>query len=585
VNEDLTERLRESRAAIVEVFRNPGLRRVNLALAGSIIGDWAYAVGVSVYAYTQGGATAVGVYGVARYVTMALVVPFMAILADRLDRKRVMVVADLVRVALVAGAALIIAGGGPALGVYGLGLLTSVAGTAFRPAQMALLPRLADHPGELTAANVTSTTIESVGFFVGPAIAGGLLALTDVEIVFGFNAATFLWSAAMVSAIRMPAAARTIDLDETEEAIAADDGEVEERELDAGTRSRATDDDDPMVVTVAKGRFHEATAGFRAILASRDLTILMALYCAQTVVAGASLVFGVAIAFDLLGMEEATVGLLDAMVGVGGLVGGFVALLLAARGRLAVDFGIGVVLWSAPLLLVVALPSLGPVLVVMAILGLGNSLVDINAFTIMQRLVPDEVMGRVFGAVESVLVAGMAAGSLAMPILIHSVGLRTGLLVIGVSVSTLALASIGALRRIDVIALAPDGLDLIAAVPIFAPLPDRAIERLARCAEVVTVPAGDVVIRRGDSGDRFYVVEAGEAECIISDDLRTTVGPGGSFGEIALLRDVPRQATVVATTDLTLRAIGRRVFLEVVTGHSEAEAEADRIITRMLVTT
>ncbi|MGH9084838.1 MAG: MFS transporter [Acidimicrobiales bacterium] len=573
MNGELAERLGESRTAIVEVFRNPGLRRINLALAGSIIGDWAYAVGVSVYAYQEGGATAVGVYGVARYVTMALVVPFMAILADRFDRKRVMVIADVVRFVLVAAAALIIAGGGPAMAVYGLGLLTSVAGTAFRPAQMALLPNLANHPGELTAANVSSTTIESVGFFAGPAIAGGLLALTDVEIVFGFNAVTFLWSAALVSAIHLPV--RTIDLRE------AEDDAADTEPAETGAPGEA----DPMVVAVAKGRFAQATAGFREILANRSLTILMGLYCAQTVVAGASLVFGVAIAFDLLDMDESGVGLLDAMVGVGGLVGGFLALMLATRGRLAVDFGVGVVLWSAPLLLVVAFPDLGPVLLVMAVLGLGNSLVDINAFTIMQRLVPDAVMGRVFGAVESVLVAGMALGSLAMPVLIHTVGLRTGLLVIGLSVSCLAVASIGALRRIDVVALAPDGLDLIAAVPIFAPLPDRAIERLARCAEVVTVPAGEVVIQRGDSGDRFYVVEAGEAECIISDDLRTAVGPGGSFGEIALLRDVPRQATVVAVTDLTLRAIGRRVFLEVVTGHTEAEAEADRLITRMLVTT
>ena len=154
---------------------------------------------------------------------------------------------------------------------------------------------------------------------------------------------------------------------------------------------------------------HGAGAGFREIRRSRDLTLLLGLYCAQTVVAGASLVFGVAIALDLLDLEEASVGLLDAVLGIGGLVGGFLALVLATRGRLAVDFGFGVLLWSAPLLLVVARPELGAVLLMMALLGLGNSLVDINAFTIMQRLVPDEVMGRVFGAVESALIAGMAA--------------------------------------------------------------------------------------------------------------------------------------------------------------------------------
>ena len=434
-------------------------------------------------------------------------------------------------------------------------MLTALTATAFRPAQMALLPRLANHPGELTAANVAASTIESVGFFAGPAVAGVLLAVADVPVVFGFNALTFLWSGALVALVRVPEAA----VDE----VPDEDG--------------AGDDEPP------KSLLSGAGAGFREIFASRDLTVLMGLYCAQTVVAGASLVFGVAIALDLLGMDESRVGVLDAMVGVGGLVGGFIALVLATRGRLAVDFGVGVLLWSAPLLLIVAWPDLGPVLLVMAILGLGNSLVDINAFTIMQRLVSDEVMGRVFGAVDSALIAGMALGSLAMPLLINTVGLRTGLLVLGASVSVVAIASLAALRRIDTVALAPEGLELIRSVALFAPLPERGIERLARCAAVVTVTAGEEVFHAGDRGDRFYVIESGQAEVIITDELSTQLEAGGSFGEIALLRDVPRQATVMATTDLVLRAIDRRVFLQVVTGHSETEAQADRMITRLLV--
>jgi len=560
VGGELTERLQESRTALAEVFRNPSLRRVNLALAGSIIGDWAYAVGVSVYAYRQGGATAVGLFAVVRYVSMAVAAPFTSVLADRHDRKRVMVIADLLRFGLVAAAALVIAADGPALLVYGFGLVTSLAATAFRPAQMALLPSLARHPAELTAANVASTTIESVGFFAGPAIAGALLALSNVEVVFGFNALTFLWSGLLVSMLPTSAAKRADDAGVEQDG----EGEVEPP-------------------APREGMLSGATLGFKAILGNRDLTLLVALYCAQTVVAGASLVFGVAIAFDMLGMAEASVGLLDAMVGVGGLVGGFVALMLATRGRLAVDFGFGVLLWSAPLVLIVASPRLAPVLVTMALLGLGNSLVDINAFTIMQRLVPDEVMGRVFGALDSALIAGMALGSLAMPLMINTIGLESGLLVIGVIVSALALVSLKRLRRIDTIALAPEGLDLLRAVPLFAPLPERSIERLARCAVVVDVTAGEEVFHLGDGGDLFYVIESGEAEVVIADDLTTTVGPGDSFGEIALLRDVPRQATVRAATDLRLRAIGRRVFLEVVTGHNEASAQADRMIDRMLV--
>jgi MFS family permease len=559
VNE-LRTRLSESKAALAEVFRNPGLRNVNLALAGSVVGDWAYAVGVSVFAYSHGGATAVGVFGVARYLSMSAASPFMSVLADRHDRRRIMILADLARFVLVAIAALVIAAEGPALLVYGLGIATAILSTAFRPAQMALLPSLATHPGELTAANVASSTIESVGFFVGPAMAGALLALADIPVVFAFNAVTFLWSALMVAT--MP---RAIDLDEE-----APDESAAPAEGDPG-------EDRPRSI------LHGAGAGFREIRGNPDLLLLVGLYCAQTVVAGAALVFTVAIALDMLEMEEASVGLLDAVLGVGGLVGGFVALVLATRGRLAVDFGFGVLLWSAPLLLVAARPELGAVLLMMVLLGVGNSLVDINAFTIMQRLVRDDVMGRVFGAVESALIAGMALGSLAMPILIHTIGLRSGLLVIGVSVGALALLAIAPLRRIDTIALAPEGLELMRGVELFTPLPERAIERLARSATVVEVPAGETVFQKGDAGDRFYVIESGRAEIQVTDELSTIEEQGGSFGEIALLRDVPRQATVIAQTDLVLRAIERHVFLAVVTGHSETEAHADRMITRVLV--
>lgn len=548
---ELADRLKESRDALRDVARNAQLRRVNAAFAGSVMGDWAYAVAVAVYAYREGGATAVGVLSVARYVSMAAIGPFAATLADRFDRKRVMVAADLLRVALVGAATVLVAVEAPTLAVYVLAIAASVCGTAFRPAQAALLPKLAAHPSELTAANVVSSTIESVGFFLGPAIAAGLLAVADVELVFAFNAATFLWSALLVTRIQ---------------ALAAP-GELPEEELDVAAT------EEPVRVT----------AGFREIVANRDLFVLVALYCAQTVVAGASAVFSIAIAFELLELSESGVGILDATVGIGGILGGFGALVLAQRGRLAVDFGLGVLLWGVPLLVVAAVPELAAALLAMALIGFGNSMVDINAFTILQRLTRDEVMGRVFGAVESLLIAGMAVGSLAMPLLINTVGLRSGLAVIGSVTGGMALLALRRLRRIDLVALAPEGLELLRAVSILSPLPERTIERLARSSVVVEIPAGEVVFREGDHGDRFYVVETGAAEIRVAGVPTATAGPGGWFGEIALLRDVPRQATVHAMTDLRLRAIDRRHFLAAVTGDAETWVRADRAVERTLV--
>ena len=196
------DKLRESWVSLSSVFRNPGLRRLQLAFAGSIIGDWAYAVGVAVYAYDQGGPTAVGVLAVARYLSMAIIGPFTATLADKFPRKWVMIGSDLTRFALVLAAAGVIAADGPAMAVYVLAIITSIAATPFRPAQASLIPTLARNPGELTAANVASSTIESVGFFFGPALGGFLLAVADIPTVYVFNALTFLWSAAIVFGIR-----------------------------------------------------------------------------------------------------------------------------------------------------------------------------------------------------------------------------------------------------------------------------------------------------------------------------------------------------------------------------------------------
>ena len=552
--------LRESKTAMAEVFRNRNLRRLNLAFAGSVAGDWAYAIGVSVYAYTRGGATAVGALGVVRYVSMALLAPFTSLLADRFDRKRVMVVADAVRVVLVVAAALVIWRDGPSLAVYALAVGTAVAGTAFRPAQAALMPSLANHPGELTAANVAASTIESVGFFAGPAIGGLLIAASGISAVYLFDAGTFIWSAALVLGLHPVAG--------TDMQPAAAEPAVPETVVA-----------DPVA---SKNPFAGVGDGYREIFRNRDIRLLVGLYCAQTVVAGASLVFGVAIALDLLKMGQGGVGVLNSAVGVGGLIGGFVALLLSQRGKLARDFGLGVILWAAPLLLIAAWPTLASALIALAVVGLANSVVDVNAFTILQRLVPDALMGRVFGAMESAIVGGMGLGALLMPLLINTIGLRAGLGVLGAAVTFVVLLGIGGLRRIDHVALAPAGLELLRGVAILGLLQENVLERLARGSRTVMVPSGQVVFREGDGGDLFHVIESGTVDVTIRGSYVRTLSVGDSFGEIALLRDIPRTATVTATSDLVTRAVDRDQFLPAVTGRGDAADQAEQVVSSLL---
>ncbi len=329
--------------------------------------------------------------------------------------------------------------------------------------------------------------------------------------------------------------------------------------------------------TSEEGFLQEVSAGFRAIGADRGVLLIVGVYAAQTIVAGASGVFVVVLALETLDLGQSGVGVLDAVFGIGALVGGFVALVLAQRGRLALDFGGGVVLWALPLLLVAAWPTLPVAVVAFLLVGLGNSVVDINAYTILQRVVPEEVMGRVFGAMESILIATMAFGALAMPAMISLFGIRASLAILGGAIGVLAVFSLPGLRRVDLTSLAPVGLPLVRGVPFLAPLPERILERLARSLIQVEVPAGEVVFSEGDHGDRFYILESGEVEI-----LGKRFGPGESFGEIALLRDVPRTATVTAITALVLQAIERDVFIPAVTGHGEAEESVENVIATRL---
>src|SRR5215472_1916166 len=340
----LREKLAEAGRSLRDVFRNPGLRRLQLAWAGSIVGDWAYATAFSVYAYQKGGPTAVGVVAVVRYVSRALVTPFTSMLGDRYPRRLVMIGSDTTAALVITVGAILIASDANEYAVYALAVIGSLVVSPFRPAQASYLPELANNVEELAAANVTSSTIESVGFLGGPAIAGILLSFASISTVYIFDAATFAWSALLVLAIR-PSMVKAAATPKPQESA---DPEAEP----------------------SRGFLAEATAGYRVILGNRDLRTLAGLFCAQTVVAGASVVFSVSIALGLLGLSRSGLGYLNATLGVGGLVGGFIALVLVQRGRLARDFGVGVFLWSAPLLVVAAWPSVTAAVIMMVLLGL-----------------------------------------------------------------------------------------------------------------------------------------------------------------------------------------------------------------------
>jgi MFS family permease len=539
------EQLRESLAAFRGNFANPQLRKLQLAGMGSVSGQWAYSVSLAVYAYEAGGAKAVGIVTLVRAIPAAISAPLTSTMADRFPRVPFMAVTNLGRGAAIGGAGLVALAGGSAWVVYTLAGIAAILGTAFLPAESALLPQLARTPEELTAANVVRSTIESVGTFAGPAIAGALLAFWSPGTVMFVSAAAFVWAAALVALIRPGTPPKK-----------------EERPVEGR----------------GGGLVRETTGGFRAIRGDRRLRVVVLLYAAQTLCAGALGVLVVVTSLELLHRGNSTVGLLNAAMGVGGALGALAAFALIGRKRLASDFGLGIVLWGAPLAAIGIWPHLWVALVALAVLGIGNTLVDVAGLTLLQRTAPPDVIGRVFGVLEMILVATIGLGAALAPVLIGAVGSRWALVVTGAFLPALAALTWTRLVVIDAESRMPAELELLQELPIFSPLPAPTLERLASNLEPVTAAAGTVVIQQGDHGDRFYVVEAGRLRVSVDGSAGRELGPGDSFGEIALLRDVPRTATVRAETQVRLHALERDDFLEAVTGHPPSARAADAVV-------
>jgi predicted MFS family arabinose efflux permease len=540
----LGSRLSESTRAFRAAFANPALRRLELALAGSVVGDWAFSVALAVYAYHQGGAAALGIVSMTRWLLAAAAAPFIAVLADRYRRRRVMIAADLLRAVTVGAAALTVWGGGPALLVYGLAVLTAIVATAFPPAQTALIPSLTRTPEEMTAANVVTSSIDSVGTFAGPAIGGVLLATAGTGTVFALDAATFVWSLLLVAAISAP-------------------------------------DDNPQGTAGAgapEGLAGEVLAGFRVVGRDRRLRLIIGLFGAQTIVSGAISVLIVVMAIDLLTLGNSGVGTLNASVGVGGVLGSVVAFGLVGRGKLASDFALGLLLWGVPIAVIGIWANSSVAIAMLVLVGVGNTLVDVAGLTLLQRVVADEVLGRVFGVLESVFAASIGLGAVLAPLLIHLVGIRTALIVVGAFLPVLTLITWPLLAHIDRGAADPARLALLRAVPFMAPLPEATLERLSSRLEPIAVGAGETIFSAGEPGDRFYVVERGEVEVVDGDGVLARIGEGGYFGEIALVRDVPRTAGIRVPVGAELLALDRDEFIAAVTGHAPSAAAADAVV-------
>ena len=528
-------------AAAALAARNESVRRVELAWGAAIVAEWAHFVALGVFAYRAGGASAVGFAGLVRLLPAAVIAPGVASLGDRFRRERLLLGAVLLgAVALAGSAAAAFAHSTSA--VYGCAALVGISSTLVRPTLQALLPSLARTPEELIASNAATSTVESVGTLVGPLLAGALVAAAPVGLTFAVAAAFVAAGALQLARLQThsPSFERT------------------------GPVRRAS------------------IAGVEALARRPAAALVLALMVAQTFVRGCLNVLVVVAAFRLLHGGAGAVGYLTGAIGAGGLVGALAAATLHGR-RLARAFAVSLVFWGLPIAFVAPHPNLVVALVLLAIVGVANSVEDVAGFTLLQRAVQDETLSSVLGLFWGVAMGSVALGSLVAPSLVHVLGTHSSFVLVGSLLPLLTIVAFRRLSALDQLAVPTRELDLIAALPMFVPLSLAAKEHLATKLVSVPVSAGDCIIHVGDVGERFYIVDSGDLDITVGD-AHMPAHAGDYFGEIALLRDTPRTATVTATSDASLYALDRADFLAAVTGHALAAGAAHEVVDARLAT-
>jgi Cyclic nucleotide-binding domain len=540
--EGVWQRLSESGRAFAAVQRSPTLRRVLLAFGFAWTAEWAFTVALGVVAFRNGGAAAVGLVGFARMAPAALLAPISIAVADRFRLDHMLIYSSLLRGGAIASATLMLAIGAPIVTVYAFAVLATAAFIIFRPAHSALLPALCAVPLELTSANVVRGLLDSIGTLLGPLAAALLIAFSGTIAAFVFAAALSLGAGALLIHLSY---------------------ETPQHRSSGNLRRIVID----------------TTAGFHALWRYRDAGLLIGLALAQTFTRGCLNVFLVVVPFELLQTGEAGVGVMTAAVGAGAVAGSVGALVLVTGRRLALIEGVGVALWGMGLGLCAVLPYQPTVLALMCVIGVGNALIDVGLFTLPARLVPYEALAAVFGTLESLVAVTVALGSLITPFVIELFGVRGALAVLGLPAIAMGALSWRRLRVVDRSIVHRDSeIAVLKRVAILRPLPMPTIDNLAGHVANTSVAAGEEVFRQGDAGDRFYVIEDGEADVLGDGRVVSTLGSGDCFGEIALLRDTPRTATVRARTALCLYSLARPEFIRAVSGSSASALEADALL-------
>jgi hypothetical protein len=536
-----------------DALQLPDMRRIELSYGLSITGELAGTVALVVYAVNAGGAGLVAAYAASRTLAGMGVALVLTGVTSWLRRDRLLRWITGVRMILLAAAALLAASGQPPVAVIAAGAASSALAGTYRPLQAAVLPWLVRTPAELAASNAVTAVMENSGALIGPLLAGGLLAVAAP-------------AAAMAAAAGCLAAA-TISL----------------------LRLTVPDAPEPGAQEVAgRGAVHvvrDVTSGLAEFVRMVPPGGVAILAFAQTLLRGALVVLIAVLAVHVLALGGSAVGWLTAAFGAGGLAGGALAAAAVRVTRLGRSFIAGMLLWGLPLAFLAFRPAVAIAYLALVIVGIGNAFVDVSCFTLVTRLAGPRTQGKALGALEFTALAGLATGSIITPLLLNVFGVRGTLALLGGGLTALALAHAARFRRLDRAMPPPDPeTGLLQNLPMFTPLPLARIELLAAETEPHRFPAGEVLIREGEPGDHFHLIVEGSAAVSVHGVARPALQRGDCFGEIALLRDVPRTATITAEQLLRTLALGREEFLTAVTGNSMSQAAADALVAKRLST-
>ena len=539
------------------VAGSPDLRRVVLAFAAFNLADWGRWLAILIYAYDRGGAAAAGAVSIAQLLPAAVLAPFTASLGDRMPRSLVLRAAYAVQGTLMVATGLAIAAGAAPLVVYATAILGGIAVTLTRPAHYSILPSLAQTTEELTAANAASTSMENIGILLGQLLSGIVIQLAG-------------------SGVALLGAAGVVGL-----GLLAVVG-VRPIEVEPGPGSGGSG-------SVGRARVRsivtELVAGFAALARSGGPRTIVLLLGAGAAIWGALDVLVVVLALGVLQSGEGSVGIFNAAIGIGGLAGGAIALGFARRRRLAMPFAAGLLVWSLPIAALGILSGPLAALVALGIAGIGRSVMEVAGQSLLQRSAHDETLSRVMGVLEAAYLGAFGLGAVAAPGLLALVGVQPTYLIVGLSMPVLAILLSRPLRAVDRDAAVPAReLELIRGVPMLAVLSPATQERLARRLVEVAVPADAWVMREGEAGEVFQIIDSGEVEVSVAGRTLRRLGPGGSFGEIALLRQQPRSASVRTLTAVRLYSLERAPFLSAVTGLRESQVLAAGVVADRLAT-